>query len=105
MADSLHQMMLPAFLDSITEEAANKVERLMADLQEAFPTPQYFEILDSNRFEEFLLSFDLFIQTWESSPTSAYWNSYLDMVEVLLLFLRGTREGNWNLHLASVRRM
>ena len=105
MSDALHRMMLQAFLHSLTEEAANKVEQVMADLQQAFPSPQYFEILNSDRFEEFVASFDQFIQAGNSKQTFRFWNSYLDMVEVLLLFLRGTREGNWNLHLASVRRM
>ena len=50
-------------------------------------------------------SFDQFIQAGNSKHTFRFWNSYLDMVEVLLLFPRGTREGNWNLHLASVRCM
>ena len=89
MSDALHRMMLQAFLHSLTEEAANKVEQVMADLQQAFPSPQYFEILNSDRFEEFVASFDQFIQAGNSKQTFRFWNSYLDMVEVLLLLLRG----------------
>ena len=73
MSDALHEIRLQAFLDSISEQAASKAKRLMADLQKAFPTPQYFEIFESNRLKEFLLT--------------------------------GTRKGNCNLHLASVRLM
>lgn len=105
MSGALHRMRLQAFLHSLTEEAANKVKQVMADLQQSFPSPQYFEILNSDKFEEFVASFDQFIQAGNSKHTFRFWNSYLDMVEVLLLFLRGTREGNWNLHLASVGRM
>ena len=105
MSDALHRMRLQAFLHSLTEEAANKVKQVMADLQQSFPGPQYFEILNSDKFEEFVAFFDQFIQAGNSKHTFRFWNSYLDMVEVLLHFLRGTREGNWNLHLASVRRM
>ena len=53
MSDALHRMMLQAFLHFLTEEAANKVEQVMADLQQSFPSPQYLEILNSDRFEEF----------------------------------------------------
>ena len=35
--------------------------------------------------------------------TFAFWSSYLEMVEDILLFIRATREGNWSLHFASVR--
>lgn len=36
---------------------------------------------------------------------SAFWRSYLDMVSLLLQFIRATREGDWVLHLACIRRM
>ena len=36
MSDTLHQMRLQAFLHAITEEAANKVEQALTDLQQAF---------------------------------------------------------------------
>lgn len=34
---------------------------------------------------------------------SKFWMSYVDMVETLLDLLRATREGDWELHLASIR--
>ncbi len=37
---------------------------------------------------------------------SAYWMSYIDMVEdVVLGLLRASREGNWSLHLNAIRVM
>ena len=56
MSDALHRMRLQAFLHSLMEEAANKVKQVMADLQQSFPSPQYFEILNSDKFEEFVAS-------------------------------------------------
>ena len=38
-------------------------------------------------------------------PQYAFWNSLVDMLQIVLLFLRGTREGNFELHLAAVRMM
>ena len=32
-----------------------------------------------------------------------FWSNFLSMVELLLAFIRATREGNWELHLASFR--
>lgn len=39
------------------------------------------------------------------NPTFAFWSSYLEMVQLLMLFIRATREGNWELHLSTVRSM
>ena len=36
---------------------------------------------------------------------AAFWNSYVDLVCLLLQFTRATREGNWVLHLVSVHEM
>ena len=32
-----------------------------------------------------------------------FWMSYVDMVEVLLGLIRAAREGNWSMHLSSLR--
>ena len=41
-----------------------------------------------------------------SQSLSAFWMSYIDMVEdVLLGLLRASREGNWELHLHAIRNM
>ena len=40
-----------------------------------------------------------------ASPMFAFWVAYLEMVGDLQSFLRGTREGSWNLHRASGRSM
>ena len=34
-----------------------------------------------------------------------YWLSYVEMVSLLLRFIRSTKEGDWNLHLACIRDM
>ncbi len=36
---------------------------------------------------------------------SKFWMSYIDMVEILLGLIRASREGDWILHLASIRAM
>jgi len=43
-----------------------------------------------------------FLRTSNGS-LSAFWMSYIDMVHILLDTIRASREGNWNLHLASLR--
>jgi len=36
---------------------------------------------------------------------TAYWISYLDMVEILLEMMRASRKGNWPLHHHAIRMM
>ena len=39
------------------------------------------------------------------NPLPAFWTSYLDMAEITLGLLCAAREGDWLLHLASIRAM
>ena len=36
---------------------------------------------------------------------SSFWMSYVDMIEILLAFIRASRESNWEMHLSAVRSM
>ena len=45
-------------------------------------------------------------ELWDNGEFSAYWMSYIDMVENIILdLLHGSHEGNWNLHLNAIRCM
>ena len=60
----------------------------------------------SNEFEALWNALLDFAQSHaEKSPTFALWLSYIQMVQVLLLFIRATRENDWDLHLSAVRSM
>lgn len=39
------------------------------------------------------------------NPTYLYWREYMEMVSILMGFLRAEREGNWELHLESFSKM
>ena len=39
------------------------------------------------------------------SATFGYWDEFIDMVEILLLFIRADREGVWDLHLDALSEM
>ena len=39
------------------------------------------------------------------NPLAAFWMSYHDMADIMLGLLRASREGDWLLHLASIRAM
>jgi hypothetical protein len=42
---------------------------------------------------------------YRNGSLASFWMMYIDLVEILLGLLRADREGNWNLHLANIRKM
>ena len=60
----------------------------------------------SDNFEKLVMAVTMFAKSEaEKKPTFALWLNYIQMVEVLLMFLRATRENHWDLHLSAVRSM
>lgn len=61
---------------------------------------------DSDECKEIISKFDDHVQQrCSESSLYQYWNSYMDMVSILLGFVRGTRTGNLSLHLSCLRQM
>ena len=57
-------------------------------------------------FEELSKSLENFARSQSAiNPTFVFWLMYVEMVQILLLFIRATRENNWELHLSAVRLM
>ena len=49
--------------------------------------------------------FDAKIRNGEFGPMAEFWQSFIDMVQILLDFIRATRNGDWNLHLHATEQM
>lgn len=78
----------------------------LENLALTFPSDEYAEQVHSEDFKELEKSIITFAETEaEKKPTFSLWLSYIQMVQILLMFLRGTRENDWNLHLSAVRSM
>ena len=76
------------------------------DLAESFPSEDYLPQVMSENFEKLERAVIMFSTSEaEKKPTFALWLNYIQMVEVLLMFLRATRENDWDLHLSAVRSM
>ena len=52
-----------------------------------------------------LEEFDVKIRNGELGPMAEFWQSFIDMVQVLLDFIKATRNGDWDLHLQTTERM
>ncbi|KAI8521965.1 hypothetical protein Bbelb_017190 [Branchiostoma belcheri] len=85
------------------EEAMEAINTLSDDVsQQALQG-----ILQSTTHTRIMCLFDEYVTTLRSgnSRLTQYWMTYIDLVEILLGLLRATREGDWLLHLVSIRQL
>ena len=59
----------------------------------------------SNLFLQHLQQFEEQIENNYLGPMAKFWESFLNMVQILLDYIKSTRNGNWDLHLSSMERM
>ncbi|KAL9979552.1 hypothetical protein ACROYT_G017230 [Oculina patagonica] len=80
---------------------------ILNELYENTCANEFEEKMTSPGFTKFVELFDNYLKylRLEKGKLSQFWMSYLDLVEILLGLLRASREGNWELHLSSVRQM
>ena len=78
--------------------------RSLCESRKEFHKERFDELLSN---AEFLELFNLYAEYSEDSsdPMKLFWNTYLEMVSTLMNCIRATREGNWNLHLDSIKEM
>jgi len=64
------------------------------------------ELMETESCTHILKLFQVYLETLRDEHNlSAFWMSYLDMVEIMLDLVRASREGNWMLHLGAIRQM
>jgi hypothetical protein len=79
---------------------------IIENLAAKYPCEEYLTEVISEDFEQLRMAVAMFAQSEaEKKPTFALWLNYIEMVQVLLIFLRATRENNWDQHLSAVRSM
>ena len=106
LAEALCRLMWEDFIASIEYgDLQQKALQFAIDLNDSFPQ-RFEELACSEEGKNFARMFQNYRRKKEQeNPNYCLWSSLLDMIETLLLFIRGTREGNFDLHLAAVRLM
>ena len=87
-------------ITSVSEEVSDLVEHLCQQ--------KFDNILANPKYSELVTTWNEFLDhlRHDNGELSAFWMSYVDIVEnVLLALLRAAREGNWLLHLSAIRNM
>ena len=103
LSESLHRIRFQRFLDSLCDEEATRILGVINDTHSSFLSGSLNISAD---LDAILSVYDKFVEEQRKfHPTFDFWTSYLEMVTILLLFIRATRESNWELHLAATRSM
>ncbi|KAL8572752.1 hypothetical protein ACOMHN_030334 [Nucella lapillus] len=107
MTEALRRMLFLAFMDTQSEEERDTFTALCTRLRQAFPKPSFQEVTrTSSELQEFSSKLSSFIQERGNQfPTFSFWISYLDMADLLLNFVRATRDANWTLHIETAAKM
>ncbi|XP_046569800.1 uncharacterized protein LOC124278096 [Haliotis rubra] len=105
LSEAMHRLRIQEYLDHLSPERNQEVITVIHSIHDSFPTT-FMSCLETDSVIRFLEDYDRYVKIkCGCNDMYAFWTSYLEMVELLLLFLSGTREGNWELHLSTIRDM
>ena len=105
----LHKMYMKEFFTKYPEQE-DKLRSLIAVYLLEFESkefsniklcPQHDDLIEKVTEEKIFQSFQQFEDRLNNQLK--FLNNYMKMYEVLLLFTRATHQGNWNLHLSSLK--
>ncbi|CAH3018507.1 unnamed protein product [Porites evermanni] len=102
---AMWQLILPQVLAFIAEKDNELKQNLERSVQ-SNSKEEYLKLLDllsSTRYQALLSSF--ITTKKDKNPNFEYWWNYMEMVRILLLFIRAQREGLWQLHLYAFHKM
>lgn len=103
--EALHRLRFLSFAKSLNQEDSDLLKitsQMLSD--KAADTPNAAEVLKDNSFNLVHQKYEEFC-TSHSTPMFSFWSSFLEMMQVVLNFIRATRTGDFRLHLASIRSM
>jgi hypothetical protein len=105
--EAMQMMRFEAFEKSLSSTPSNnQFHTIGISVLEDSEREMFTEICTSERVNVTKRAYDEFVEKRsEENPTFAFWSKYIDMVQLLLLYIRATRTSDWKLHLSSLRSM
>ncbi|KAG1656012.1 hypothetical protein GQR58_024202 [Nymphon striatum] len=103
---ALWQLLLPQFISFLEENNLELQKRILDMIQEAnLKEDQKFDTLVSTLSSPEFTDLAAFVKGKEQDPNFMYWWCYMEMVSILMRFVRPQRDGLWELHLSAFREM
>ena len=103
---AMQRLRFLAFYESLPDNEAEELSSFSVDLLDSIDEtlPEFCSTDD--RFIAWKEAFDSFAKKRsKENPTFSIWSTYIDMIQLLLLFVRATRTSNWQLHLSVLGSM
>ena len=95
--------------DSGSSEVINQATENISSLsnQNEVDEEMFESVLEDDNVVQMYKSFQEYVKKLRSDNDSLshFWMSYINLVSLLLNLIRASREGNWSLHLSSIREM
>ena len=83
----------------------DEILRIINELSKDVSQASFADVIQNTSCGTILELFDTYLihLRCDNGNLSMFWMSYLGMIEILLALVRASHEGNWLLHLASIR--
>ena len=105
MMEAMERLRFQSFMLS-KPGTARRFTEFFNTMVNAFPGDNFMDLVKSQQMQEVYILYQGYVEErCEHDPVFSFWSSFIDMVELLLLFIRGTRANDWDLHLSAVRSM
>lgn len=106
MYESLHCMTFKTFFDSLPPKERDEYMDVMNEINGEFPERAMDALCANEKCAKLCSKHADFAERQSAkNPMFAFRSSYIDMVQILPLFVRATRESDWKLHLSTMRLM
>eukprot|EP00794_Sanderia_malayensis_P013591 gene13591-14999_t len=111
--DALTRLKIDRFEDWMAKEEEFQSLQLFASSNEL---EHFIDDISSKNFHELLMKHDNILELFNryenhlsdhtaAGPMATFWQSFLEMINILFCFIRSLRIGDWHLHLESTRKM
>ena len=111
--DALTRLKIECFEDWMVNEKKFQPTQLFATSDDL---EHFIDSISSDNFNELLIKHanifhlleeyeDHLTDQTAAGPMATFWQSFLEMINILLCFIHSLRIGDWNLHLESTRKM
>lgn len=89
MSEALHRLRFQAFLDYLGDEESTNITSAVSGLLNDFPNEHFEEKVKAEPFSEIITKYeDFIVRESECNPTFSLWSTYLEMIGILLQFIR-----------------
>ena len=104
--EAMERLRFQAFEETLSNLEKSDAHVIYLSVQEDNESGKFTEICVSDKATNIKMLYDQFIEKQsEENPLFAFWSKYIEMVQLLLLYIRATRTSDWLLHLSSLRSM